>query len=393
VANNKITYFSYDMGIGYSSTPVLQGELPLTGVSWSKRLNGIGALSATLDITDPRMKKIDAITATRPTRTFLVVDIDGAIAWCGIIWTRNYSKNSGQLTLGCQETWSYMSSVLQAKDYMLPPTSGPGFAYWSANPASPDNVAAAIIADFLATPGIAYPLTISVNESYPAPTSVVGSYPLQQAQTISSIVSALCGSEFGIGFDYALDVTWATVQGSYPVFTYTSSFPRRGRIAGTTGLVIDTTYALDYSWPEDGSKQYNDILVTGAATTTPGQATDANATHNGYPLLQLMNSQSAISSNALLQTAANDDLHQYDWPIVTPSATIPLWNDTTPPGSYIIGDDFRFLVPPGSRFPNGVDTYMRCIAEDVTVVESGLSKLTLTFNTPPSSGLPTPPPQ
>jgi hypothetical protein len=206
-------------------------------------------------------------------------------------------------------------------------------------------------------------------------------------------VSSLCGTEFGIGFDYALDVTWATVQGSYPVFTYTSSFPRRGRIAGTTGLVVDTTYALDYTWPEDGSKQYNNIIVTGAPTTTPAIAADANATNNGYPLLQLVDSQSAISSNDLLVTAANDDLYQFDWPIVTPTVTMPLWNDTTPPGSYIIGDDMRLIIPPGSRFPAGVDTYMRCVAEDVTVSDSGLSKNTLTFNTPPATGLPTPPPQ
>ena len=85
------------------------------------------------------------------------------------------------------------------------------------------------------------------------------------------------------------------------------------------------------------------------------------------------------ASATLATTLAQGDLAQYEWPVVAPTAVLNMFGDIGP-GSYIEGDDVRWIMAPDDRFPSGFDTYVRVIATDYTVADEGVSTMTMTFN-------------
>src|ERR1017187_5608831 len=126
-----ISFYSYDL---MSNT--LLAELPLTSVTWSQRLNGPGAFTASLKASDLRVRNLDPTDATRTSRTLLVFDIDGAMQLAGIIWTRKYDDATQTYQIGGNEIESYFGGRLQARDY----TTNPGETYWPADPYSCDYI-------------------------------------------------------------------------------------------------------------------------------------------------------------------------------------------------------------------------------------------------------------
>lgn len=399
-----ITYLAYDLMSGS-----MIDELPLTGVKWSQRLNAAGTFEGKLQLSDPRVQRLDWRDATRPARTALYVDVGGSLVWGGIIWARDYDATSRVLTVRGSEFWSYFASRVQARDY----TSPPGTSNWPTNPADPLLVAAQLVLDAVAVPGSALAgLNVSYNgygsasaylassTAVPQANYVSPSYPMSQLQTIDSMVSMLAMMAYGFGFDYAIDVAYSGGPGSQPVRTLTLSYPRRGRSASQTDFVVDVSGAvLQWSYTEDGTKAANRVWET--ATGSGGQATDASwsqATSAGYPLLEAIDSNSnltTVSGSApgpLLSALADAALARAAYPPAGLTVTVDMFGDPLV-GDYLCGDDIRVVVPAqtavGSvydeRFPNGSDSYWRIVAIDVTVPEQGIATARLTCDMPPLS--------
>jgi hypothetical protein len=390
-----VTHYAYDLTSG-----TLIAELPLTSVRWNQRLNQAGSFSGQINFRDARMPLVDVINSTRPARTLLVVDIDGTPSWSGIIWTRQYAQSQGIVQIGAQEIWSYYAQRLQHTDYTNPPASG---TYWSGAAGSAADacyIAAQILSDAGKVAGTAFnssvfPMGINIIETSTNVSPVVVSYPITQLQTISQMISTLSGGAYNTGFDFYISIVWQnSLPGGVPVFTMNFYFPRIGRIAGQTGLVVDSQQVLDYTWAEDGTQMANSIYLNATISgqnQTQIQAQDPVVLSAGYPLLEKTTSATNVQTTSLAQTVAQGDLAQFEWPIATPQFTVPMFQGDLTVNDFIMGDDIRVLMQPDERFLTGFDTYMRIVGADYALADSGVSTMTMTLNMPPALA-PTPAP-
>lgn len=390
-----VTHYAYDLTSG-----TLIAELPMTNVRWSQRLNQAGSFSGQINFRDARMPLVDVINSTRPARTLLVVDIDGTPSWSGIVWTRSYTQSQGIVQVNAQEVWSYYAQRLQHTDYTNPPVSA---TYWSGAAGSSADacyIAAQILSDAGSVAGTAFnssvfPMGINIVETTTNNNPVVVSYPITQLQTISSMITTLSGGAYGTGFDFYISTAWqGSNPGGTPVFTMNFYYPRMGRIAGQTGLVVDSQQAMDYTWAEDGTQMANSIYLNATISgqnQTQIQAQDPVVVSSGYPLLEKTTSATNVQTTSLAQTVAQGDLAQFEWPIVTPQFTVPMFQGDLTVNTFMIGDDIRIMMQPDERFLTGFDTYMRIVAADYALADSGVSTMTLTLNMPPALA-PTPQP-
>jgi hypothetical protein len=291
-------------------------------------------------------------------------------------------------TLGANDGWSYWGRRLQAKDY----TTAPAGTFWSGSPAEAADIAAQIVSDAAAVPGSAFSgLVINVIDAAPNSNLITVSYPVSSRQTIDSMVTTLANDGYLTGFDFSIDASWSAGQGSFPVFALNISYPRRGRIAGSTGLVLDVGADVDYEWDEDASKQAGSVhgIASGAATFQSDVA-DPAVTGAGYPLLEAQANFSAINSQTALDGAVSNLLALGEWPAATVLITLPMFGDP-PIGSYLVGDDARVIIQPDELFLNGVDSYLRITGTDSAAPEAGLSTTKFTLTNPPGLA-PVPPP-
>ena len=395
-ATRQIQYWFTDL---YGN---LSAILPLTGVTWSNVLNGAGQFSGTLSVEDPAVKNLNWIEATAPNKTCVWVGIDGpTFVWGGLVQQRTYDEVSQTVQIQASEFWQYLNQRLQAKDYGATWATGSGAAGMT--------MAETIISDALNAAN-SVPISVATEGTVPSQYDFVASFPLSQQQAIGSLVQQLQTMGYLVGFDYATDVEQV---GGTLTATITLSYPRRGRVAGTTGLTLSPPFtALTYA--EDGTNQANQIEEMAASgggvgstvTWVPSMATD------GYPLLEAVESHMVFSpltyytgsevtaSQPVLDAWGADDLALYAYPKTQLTVTVPLFGKALAIGDFIVGDDIRVIIPKQAgdlpptcpRFPTGMDMYWRITQADVTVADEGLSTMQLTMQLPPSS-TPQRPPQ
>jgi len=406
-----ISYFTYDMGLPAwpdNPVPTLLAELPFTGVTWSSRLNTPGAFSGTLNLNDPRMSPY-AVYATTPGKTHLFVDINGTIVWGGIVWTRSYDNQDNLLQIGGSESWSYFTQRVQVQDYSIAATqdvNGGGPTYWATNPSNTNAIAAQVISDAVGVAGSIFAEWYRTEGSGPTSgpfysglinrwvnqyisvlprVSIIPSYPIQQYQTIDSIITTLCQSGYSCGFDFAIDWAWSDGPGSTPIPTMNLHYPYRGRPTSVTGFSIDTELSVPYTYPEDATqmsdKVYGVASGTGGFSAVYSQLSSLTA---GYPLLETVNTYSNINDPDSLTNSILDDLCIAQLPVPTPTFTQPLFSDNIPPDVVLMGDDVLVSVAPDPRFPytSNVGT-LRVTGSNVTVADEGFSTVVYTCTIPP----------
>jgi hypothetical protein len=368
--------------------------LPLTSVTWSYQLCGAGQMSGTLAVEDPRVQRLPWQTATSPNLACAWVDVNGALVWGGRVTSHDYDSGAGTVKVGATDFVSYLAQRLQAADYSTT---------WStvASQAGAAQIAYRILSDVLAVPD-SLPVAVSVPAPTPAQYAVTLAAPISQRQTADSLVSMLSRLGYQVGFDYACDVAYA---GGVPTATITLSYPRRGRVAGSTGLVVNTGAAhTGLRWTVDGTRQatvVSEMATSGGGVPATGVWEPAMSTYK-YPLLEAVTSHTMFSAAqspaTVLQAFVENDLMLYAFPVVNPQITVPTFANP-PIGSWIVGDDVRVIVPkragggpPTSpRFPNGLDVYLRMVKATVTIPDAGLPTTLFEFNLPPSQ-LPQAPP-
>ena len=382
-----VTYFCYDL-----INNQLLAVLPFTNVSFGLRFNTPGSFSASLDLADPVISDLNSILATTTGRTMLVVDVDGVIVATYIIWTRSFDKASRILTIGGNEVWSYWAHRIQHNDYTEPPAAGP---YWTSNPANAHNIAAQILYDAQQLYNSAFPepytpIIINVTEAPSSP--IVASLPLSQLQSIDSMVKTLSNGGYLTAFDFTMSAGWWPDQGGYPLHTIQLWYPRCGAVGSPESEVITIGgQETAYTWPEDSTAQAWIIFGSGGSGGAL-QAWEADDVPLliGWPVLEATSSYAEIQTHDALLAATLSDIANQEWPIVTPSVTIPMFgldsqgNKVGPSVLDIeVGDDV--IIEPDEFFPGGADiSYLRIIGIDCQPNDSGLSTMTLTFNPPPS---------
>lgn len=389
---------SYAPQIPVASTPLITylftdlygnrlAELPLTGVTFSQVLNGAGGFAGTLNVEDPRVTSLNWVAATDAMKTLVwVVVSETTIVYGGIVTAATYDSAAQTVSITGNDFYWYLSRRVQAFDYA---------SVWATSPAGAAQIAHSVANNALAVAG-------SVPIGLPAPAATPTEYlinfalPISQRTTIDSIMTQLGSLGYQVGFDFACDVGFVA---GVPTGQVTISYPRRGRVAGTTGLTVDLgDPAVDFTYVKDGTAQANAIYEMVSAGGTAGQSAiwDPAISTDNYPLTEGTASHSAYSptaaSAAVLAAWAADDLALHAYPTATMTVTVPL---TVNPGlgDFIMGDDINTVAapqsgddpPPCPRFPAGLDFYFRIIRNDVTVADDGLSTMVLTLAMPPSS--------
>lgn len=354
-------YLAYDVLSG-----ALIEELPLSGVRFSRVLNGAGGMSASLQL-NRRTSSGDSlnaayIAATIPQRTKIFIDRDGVLVWGGIIWSRAYSYQSQRLDIEAAELWSYfrMRTLKVNKTYV--------------NQDQLD-IARDLLTYAQSVPGGNIGVTLATNDSGVLRTRT--QYFGYERKPIAEAVQQL--SQVINGFDFGIDVTYDVLGAPTAVMNF--GYPRRGRTARANEIVFELGRNMfDYVWPEDGSNGANSITAIGAGegvTMLLVDLTDVEMIDAGYPLLDDTIQYKDVTRTDTLADHAYAELMIRSGSRIAAKFTV-LSTDDVPFGSWIVGDDARFRIPDDARFPNGFDTFLRIIADEVNVSDAGVERITLT---------------
>jgi hypothetical protein len=378
---NPFTYPAWDL-----TTMQPLDALPYKGTTFGQSINAPGPWAGVLPITDPRVQKFDFLDASRTGRTLLCVDLNGTLVWGGIIWTRKYRKTQKLLQVGAAEIGSYFKQRLQAADYTTTFEAGE----------NPLLIVKTIVEDALAVGNIAGGITLSIHEQGEAP-KIAESYPSTSLQTLENIVNTLSQMGYGAGFDYSFDVAYEPGT-TTPEVILNLWFPRQGRVAEETGIVLLDKDCVDWEYPEDSTPQATSITETGSGGPNIEPA-NLSTTIPGYPLLERTMSRTQILSEEVLEEIAIGDLGLYCYPVVTPWIELALPGPLNP-GEFTLGDNLLWRVDPvagggentNPRFPDGMSFEWRLAGYTVVPADQGVTTMHLELEIPPIRTVPPPQP-
>ena len=386
---NPFLYPAFDL-----TSMVALDALPYVACQFGQTLNAPGSWTGSLPIADPSVRSLAYLDSSRTGRTLLCVDLGGVLVWGGIIWTRRYQESAKRLQVGAMEIGSYFAQRLQALDYSTSFSAG----------ADPMTIAKTVLTDATAVSTIAGGITVTLNPAGGSGQTVAASYPGTQLQTIESIVSNLSQMGYTLGFDYSFDVAYLPGTKT-PGVTMNIWYPRQGRTAAASQIVITNKDSLDFTYDEDSTKQANEITETGSGTGGL-QPVKVSASTSGYPLLQTAISHADVNDLGILSNMAFGDLEQLCWPVTTPTITLPV--PTPDPvtgvvapehlglGQFGLGDDLIWRIDPvagggentSPRFPNGMNFEWRITNWTVVVPEAGVPTLVFDLSIPPINTVP-----
>ena len=347
-------------------TNAILAELPLVGVSGTRDLKGNGSLVGSLVLGDPKVAALDFAAATQPGRTALYVDRGGLLVWGGVVWTRAKARVApGQpvrLALGCTEFWSYYrhrlitaTATFTGVDQMT--------------------IAQSIMNTAVAVTGG----DIGVTVTAPTASGITRNltYNYYDLKVVADAVDQL--SQLDQGFDFGVDLAYVA---GVPTKTLNWYYPRRGAIAGTTGIIFDKPGNIDdYYFPEDATLMATSVTAVGAGqgdamlrSTVPVPA----QIDIGYPLLEVRQAYKDATAQATLDAHARADVMALQNPVTLPELWVrpdkdPLF------GSYGPGDDVRVRIT-DERFPaatsttvdRSLDAYYRTLAVGFTPEEGNV---------------------
>lgn len=351
-------------------TNTILGELPLTGVTYSKKLCDAGNFSATLNLS--RKFKGDPYDLTSPVMRVLYVMRGDTPAFGGIIWTRKYSSSKRTVQIAGADWWSYYDHRK-----ILPVLSGAQNSDTS----------------YVAGLQVSYPNTeqnqiarnlISLAQSHTGGNILVDVVSDTSTSTtfrdrtwygykLTDVGSALreLASVLG-GQDMAFDVA-ATDSQSRPRRVLRQGTPYLGQ-QGSAHVWEVGGNVYNYDWPSDGTKMDSRAFAVtdGTAEGTPiAAAEDTTLYPLSWPLLESDTNYSNISDDATLFAHAQADQQISRLPVVLPVLAVD--SDLSPTlDEFNVGDDARFVVPPGNEFhTNGLDTSMRIVQINVSPLDAG----------------------
>lgn len=307
--------------VKYLATDLVSGdilaELPLGDVSFSYVLNGSGDFKASLNISDPKVKKLNPILATEPAKTGIYVEDNGVLLWGGIIWTREYD---GKLRIAANDFWSYFRSRIIREDLDFVEVDQ-------------FTIATDILDSLMAEDG-------SLQFVHTSPTCGVlrdRHYYAYEFKPGAEAIEQL--SAVQNGFDFVTDVTY--INGEI-TRRFIPSFPRRGRTADVTGLTFELPGNIQsYKWPEDGTKLAVRSYAMGAGEEA--EMLTATSTNNAllgdYPLYEQVLSYKDVSVQQTLNDHAQADMVAASKPENIASLTVK-----TQLGAFTLGDEAAVVI-------------------------------------------------
>ncbi|MGW2210111.1 hypothetical protein [Streptomyces sp. NPDC001781] len=366
-------------------TDELLAELPMSAVSYSFELNGIGTLTGTIPYNSETLP-LDPETASKPARTAVYVDRDGVLMWGGIVWTRQDTTGGKQIQAAeflsyyqhryVKKTLSTDTSLLIDPSYVQDGGqriyADQKFIVWSLLRYAGDQPGGSIGINInpLTAPGDGIARTATY-------------FGYERPEIYKSIAELAAADD---GFDFGVEVGWTTSANNEPPARYRrvrTWFPRRGRTVSESGLVFSKGGGfgsiLSYDWPEDGTSLVTEMSGLGGGSGEAKvirTATAQDMLDAGWPLLEGVATYEGVVDAAQVQGLANADLEAASGSQVQP--TFEVSADADPAfGSYSVGDEALFVIDPEPQSPNGRQGTLRIASIENTSV-NGPERIRLT---------------
>ncbi|PVE04659.1 hypothetical protein [Streptomyces scopuliridis] len=367
-------------------TDVVLAELPLSDVTYSTELNGIGTLRASIPYTD-ETAPLDPEAASTPGRTALYVDRDGVIVWGGIIWTRQPNSGSSSKEIQAAEFLSYyqrryVKTTLSTDTSLIINTGyvpdgqrlypDQKYVMWS-------------LLNYAHTqtggqPGISTALLTAPAHGITRNVTYFGYERPEIYKAISDLAAA------DDGFDFAIECGWNPAANNVAPTRYRRArtwYPRRGRTASESGLVFakggQGASILSYDWPEDGTAMATEISGLGDGTgeaKVTSIAQDTARLASGWPLLEQVTTYDGVIDQVQLTGLTAAELAARGQAQTQPVFEVSA--DTDPQfGSYAVGDEALFVIDPEPTAPTGRSGVLRIVGIENTS-SSGPERVRLT---------------
>lgn len=338
----------------------LLAEVPMSGASYTKRLNKAGAFSGTVHLDEKLARRgIDFYDITTPARRAVYVLRDGWPQWGGILWTRKYSSSAGTIKLGAGDWWSYFDhrKVLPvlptdpAVDYV----AGTSTDYLDAEQ---NEIARRLVKLAQSHTGGDIGVQLDTSSSGIWRDRHYYGYELHDVgDALTKLCNVVNGPDlmFDVGLDADGRVT-RTLRIGTPTLGQQGS-PHVWEYGGRGNL-------RSYEWPSDGSSMATRVLAVGDGLEagTPIAVSEDNDRYNrGWPLLELEQGYSSVTTTSVLQSHADSDQRTARLPVVLPALTV---GGDPQIGTYGPGDDARIVIR-DEFHRNGLDAPMRIIEQQV----------------------------
>lgn len=346
-------------------------ELPLVDVEFGQELNGAGDLRATLPVDAATVAIMAA--ATIPERTVVYVERDGVLLGGYIIWQR--TRRPGE---SIQLSGKGIESLLRRNRLVTDLT------YTATDQFT---IARALVSAMQAQAGGDVGITVGTGTCGVTRDRTFWAY---ERKNIGDAIDQLAAVENG--FDWAIDVSWDTSSPPVPAKNLTLSYPRRGRVAGSTGVVFEAgKNLLGYTYTEDGTRSARSVDALGAgdgADMRISTATRTDVLDAGFPLtaetlsFKDITVQSTLDAHATAAVAARAATPAFLELVVDPD------DFDAGLGRWIVGDDALVqitddvfpLQPDGTP---GYRRYHRIVAWSASVPQAGKELVTVTLGQVP----------
>lgn len=317
------TYLIADLRSG-----TILDELPLSGVSFDKKLNDTGAFRGQVRVDDPDIRMREPRVLTEPGRTAIYVDRDGDLVWGGIVWTSRYSSSSGTLELGAADFLSYFDHRL-----VLDPAG-------LTKPVPFTAVDQMDIAERLIHLAQSHQDgDLGVIRAGTGSSGVLRTvaYTPAEVKSVAEVLRDLAGADDG--FDFTFDVRY---DGSGAIERFLRlGYPRLGQPGGPH-VWEHGANLVDFSWPTDAASMATRMVGSGQ-TAEPVIRSDPTAHDAGWPLLEAAAPQTDTTDPAMLVAHVLGELAVRRRPVVLPELTVRADLDPLV-GTYSVGDDARVLI-------------------------------------------------
>lgn len=351
-------WLAYDL-----RTNAALAELPLGDVTYGATLNGGGTITATMPVTAATAAYLTA--ATIPERTIIYVERDGVLIDGFIVWARNRRP---QQPIGLQG--ATLGSLLRRNRIITDIT------YTATDQ---HTIARGLVSAMQAQPGGDVGIAVGSTLSGVLRDRTYYAY---ERKNIGDALQQL--AEVDNGFDWAIDIAWVA---GVPTKSLTLSYPRRGRIGTSTGLVFESgKNLLGYDITEDGTRSARSVDAFGSGDGTDMKISTATRTDlidAGYPLT----AETISHKDVVVQ--ATIDAHALA--AVNARAATPTFLDVQVApddvdaglGHWIVGDDVLVnitddLFPVQADGTPGLRRYYRIIGYTVSVPSGGPETLSVT---------------
>jgi hypothetical protein len=343
----------------------LSEHMPFAVDNYERSLLEAGTVSATLDVSDAKIQKVNPWGLTQPRRTTLVVCRDDVVIAEYLIWQRPpYKPTEKRLQINAAELPSYFDHR------MLRPTGGPG-SKKTLSFAQVDQFAI-----FRALVNDAQAVTFQGLE--------VGNVSIETDSTLSGVLrdrkdvkddrGAYHGYEFTSygellhnlasldnGFEWRIDSFFDEDRRLRRALRL--GYPYLGHGPNDDATVLEYPGAVvDYEWPEDGTDRVNYVAAVGAGEEEKmkwGEAFSSAELLSGYPLLERTTPYKSANVQSTLDAHATSDVKALSGDLVVPTVTVR-GRPNIAPGDHVkvrISDEARFAG--SSRRP--FETFMRAI--------------------------------